>query len=40
VKEVIESIVTGDDTMVPYHDPLSRRESMDWRHPGSPRAKK
>jgi AraC-like DNA-binding protein len=24
-KEVIESIVTGDETMVLYHDPLSKR---------------
>jgi histone-lysine N-methyltransferase SETMAR len=38
-KEVIESIVRGDDTMVLYHDPLSKRESMEWRHLGSPRPK-
>jgi histone-lysine N-methyltransferase SETMAR len=34
-KEVIESIVTGDETVVLYHDPLSKGESMEWRHPGS-----
>jgi transposase len=39
-KEVIESIVRGDETMVLYHDPLSKRESMERRHPGSPRPKK
>jgi histone-lysine N-methyltransferase SETMAR len=39
-KDVIESIVTGDETMVLYHDPLSKRESMEWHHPGSPRPKK
>jgi hypothetical protein len=33
-KEVIESIVTGDETMVLYHDPLSKRKSMAWQHPG------
>jgi hypothetical protein len=39
-KEVIESIVKGDETMILYHDPLSKRESMEWRHPGSPKPKK
>jgi hypothetical protein len=38
--EIIESIVTRDQTMVLYHNPLSKRESMEWRHPGSPRPKK
>jgi hypothetical protein len=28
-KEAIESIVTGDETTVLYHDPLSQRESID-----------
>ena len=30
----IQSIVTGDETMVLYYDPLSKRESMEWRRPG------
>jgi hypothetical protein len=38
--DVIESIVTGDENMALYYDPLSKRESMEWRHPGSPRPKK
>ncbi|GFG32800.1 hypothetical protein Cfor_06313 [Coptotermes formosanus] len=41
-KQVLESIVTGDETMVLYYDPLSKRESMEWRKPGeaSPRKAK
>jgi histone-lysine N-methyltransferase SETMAR len=35
-KEVIESMVTRDETMVLYHDLFSKMESMDWRHAGSP----
>jgi len=27
-KQVLESFVTGDETMVLYYDPLSKRESM------------
>ncbi|XP_047987147.1 histone-lysine N-methyltransferase SETMAR-like [Leguminivora glycinivorella] len=30
---VLESIVTGDKTMVLYFDPLSKMESMEWRRP-------
>jgi len=33
-KQVLESAVTGDETMVLYYDPLSKRESMEWRKPG------
>ena len=33
-KEVVESVVTGDETMVLYYDPLSKRKSMEWRKPG------
>lgn len=33
-KPVIETIVTGDETMVLYYDPLSKRESMEWRRKG------
>jgi len=32
-KEVLESIVTGDETMVLYYDPLLKRESLEWRKP-------
>ena len=35
---VLQSIVTGDKTMVLYHDPLSKKESMEWRFPGEPPA--
>lgn len=30
---IIESIVTGDETMVLYYDPYSKMESMEWRRP-------
>ena len=33
-KQVLESVVTGDVTMVLYYVPLSKRESMEWRKPG------
>ena len=33
-KQVTESTVTGDETMVRCYDPLSKRESMEWRKPG------
>ena len=39
-KKVLQSIVTGDETMVLYHDPLSKRESMEWRFPGEPPPRK
>lgn len=32
--EFLRSIVTGDETMVLYYDPLSKKESMEWRKPG------
>ncbi|XP_044264614.1 histone-lysine N-methyltransferase SETMAR-like [Tribolium madens] len=28
---ILETVVTGDETMVLYYDPLSKRESMEWR---------
>lgn len=37
---VMESLVTGDETMVLYYDPLSRRESMEWHRKGEPVPKK
>jgi hypothetical protein len=39
-KEVIESIVTGDGTMVLYYDPQSKRESIEWRRRGEPLPRK
>jgi hypothetical protein len=35
-KELIESIVTGDETMVLYYDPQLKRESIEWRRRGEP----
>jgi len=32
-RQVLESIVIGDETAVLYYDPLSKRESMEWRKP-------
>jgi histone-lysine N-methyltransferase SETMAR len=32
--KIINSIVTGDKTMVLYYDPESKRESMEWRYKG------
>lgn len=39
-KGVIESIVTGDETMVLYYDPTSKRDSMEWHRKGEPAPKK
>jgi histone-lysine N-methyltransferase SETMAR len=39
-KKVIESIVTGDETMVLYYDPTSKRDSMEWHRKGEPAPKK
>jgi len=33
-------IVTGDETCVHHYAPESKRQSMDWKHPGSPVKKK
>lgn len=33
-KTVIERLVTGDETMILYYDPQSKRESMEWRYKG------
>jgi hypothetical protein len=33
-------IVTGDETWVHHHSPETKRASMEWKHPGSPRLKK
>jgi hypothetical protein len=39
-KEVIESFVTGDGTMVLYYDPQSKRKSIEWRRRGEPLPRK
>ena len=39
-KTFLSRIVTGDETWVHHYEPLSKRSSMKWRHPTSPRAKK
>ena len=31
--DFLERIVTGDETMVLYHDPTTKKESMEWRRP-------
>lgn len=36
-QEVINSIVTGNETMVLYHGSLSKGDSKEWHRPGSPR---
>jgi len=36
----LDSIVTTDETWVHYFTPESKRSSMQWRHPGSPKPKK
>ena len=39
-KTFLSHIVTGDETWVHHYEPESRRSSMEWRHPTSPRVKK
>ena len=33
-------IVTGDETWIHHYEPKSKRQSMEWRHPSSPKTKK
>ena len=33
-------LVTGDETWLHYWDPDTKKESMQWKHPGSPPPKK
>ena len=35
-----ERIITGDETWVHHYEPESKRQSMEWRHPSSPKTKK
>jgi hypothetical protein len=39
-EEFLSRIVTGDETLVHHYEPESKRESMEWKHPGSPTKKK
>ncbi|XP_045132250.1 histone-lysine N-methyltransferase SETMAR-like [Portunus trituberculatus] len=36
----LSRIVTGDETWVHHYEPESKRQSMEWKHPGSPATKK
>ena len=36
----LSRIVTGDDTWVHHFEPESKRASLEWRHPSSPRTNK
>ena len=38
--EFLESIVTGDETWGLHYTPVSRQQSLQWRHTHSPRTKK
>ena len=35
-----QRLVTGDETWVHHYEPESKRQSMEWRHPASPKTKK
>ena len=39
-KTFLQRIVTGDETWVHHFEPESKRASMEWRHPTSPRSNK
>jgi len=36
----LQQIVTGDETLIHHYEPESKRQSMQWKHPSSPVAKK
>ena len=36
----LSRIVTGDETWAHHYEPESKRQSMEWRHPQSPKKKK
>jgi len=36
----LQHIVTGDETLIHHYEPESKRQSMQWKHPSSPTAKK
>jgi hypothetical protein len=39
-EEFLSRMVTGDETWVHHYEPESKRQSMEWKHPGSPTKKK
>ena len=39
-KTFVSLIVTGDETWIYHYEPESKRSSIKWRHPTSPRVKK
>lgn len=39
-QDMLKKIVTGDESWVHHFQPESKRQSMQWKHPGSPAAKK
>jgi len=39
-EEFLSRIVTGDETWVHHYEPESKRQSMEWKHLGSPAKKK
>jgi len=39
-EEVLSRIVTGDETWVHHYEPESKRQSLEWKHLGSPAKKK
>jgi hypothetical protein len=39
-KDVLNRIVTGDESLVHHYQPKSKHASMQWKHPSSPSTKK
>ena len=39
-EEFLDQVVTQDETWVHHFDPESKKQSMEWKHPGSSPAKK
>ena len=39
-EEILSRIVTGDEKWVHHYEPESKRQRMEWKHPGSPEKKK
>jgi len=37
---IMQQIVIGDETWIHHYEPKSKRQSMQWKHPSSPVAKK
>jgi histone-lysine N-methyltransferase SETMAR len=39
-EKFLSRIITGDETWVHHYEPKTKRQSMEWKHPGSPTKKK